>query len=96
MKTFLILHFGFEKPGPDEMAAWNRWFESIAERQVERAHLPEGRQITADGGRALPMGPESLTGYTMIHAESLDDAEAIARECPIVRSTRVYEMMGRG
>ncbi len=27
MKNFLILHYGFEMPTPEEMDAWNKWFE---------------------------------------------------------------------
>ena len=30
MKNFLVLHYGFEKPSPEEMGAWNKWFESRA------------------------------------------------------------------
>ena len=30
MKKFMFLHFGFEKPTPEIMADWNKWFESIA------------------------------------------------------------------
>ena len=92
MKTFLVLHYGFEKPTPEQMGAWNSWFESIADRQIERGHLPGGREITRDGITDLPFGSDSITGYTVIQAESLDEAEAIVRECPIVLSTRVYEI----
>jgi hypothetical protein len=94
VKKFMILHFGFEKPTPEEMGAWNQWFESIADKQVERGHLPAGREISHDGTKELPMGKDSLTGYTVIEAESLDDAEKLAQGCPIVASTRVYEIMG--
>jgi len=30
VKNFMILHIGFEKPTPEEMAAWGKGFESIA------------------------------------------------------------------
>jgi hypothetical protein len=92
MKDFLLLHYGFEKPSPEEMGAWNKWFESIADRQVERAHLPAGRELSHAGTEELPFGKDSLTGFTVIRAEDLDEAEKIARECPIVASTRVYEI----
>jgi hypothetical protein len=36
---------------------------------------------------------DSITGFTIINAESLDDAEKIARGCPIISSIRVYEIM---
>ncbi len=90
----MILHYGFERPTPEEMAGWNQWFESIADRQVERGHFPGGRSITKDGVEDLPMAADSITGYTLIQAESLDAAEEIARGCPIVASTRVYEVRG--
>ena len=31
----MLLHFGFEKPTPEIMAAWGKWFESIADKTVE-------------------------------------------------------------
>jgi len=90
----MILHYGFERPTPEEMGAWNQWFESIADKQVERGHLPGGREISRDGTKDLPMAKDSITGYTVIQAESLDEAAKIAAQCPIVASTRVYEIMG--
>jgi hypothetical protein len=33
-----------------------------------------------------------MTGYNIIKAESLDEAERVARECPFVTSVRVYEL----
>jgi hypothetical protein len=38
-----------------------------------------------------PLGLESLTGYTIINAESIDAAENIAKGCPMITSVRVYE-----
>jgi hypothetical protein len=92
LKSYLILHYGFEKPTPEEMGAWNKWFESIAAKQVDRGHLPGGREISHSGTRDLPFAKDSITGYTVIEAESLDEAAEIAQECPIVASTRVYEI----
>ena len=93
MKDYLILHFGFEKPTPEEMGVWNKWFESIADKQVEKGGFRSGREISHSGTKELPFAKDSITGYTVIKAESLDEAESIARECPIVLSTRVYEIM---
>ena len=92
MKKYLILHYGFVKPTPEEMGAWNKWFESIADRQVERGHFPGGREISPSGTKDLPFAKDSITGYTIIKAGNLDEAEKIAQDCPIVASTRVYEI----
>jgi len=93
MKNFLILHYGFEKPTPEEMGAWNKWFESVADIQIEKGHFPGGKEISNSGIQDLPFGKDSITGYTMIKAENLEEAGKIAAECPIVASTRVYEIM---
>ena len=92
MKQFLILHYGFEKPGPEEMDAWNKWFGLVADRQVDRGGLAGGKELTASGTSELPFQSDSITGYTVIEAEDLDAAAALAAECPIVASTRVYEI----
>lgn len=93
MKRFMLMHFGFEKPTPEIMAAWGKWFESVADRTVEHGGLRDGRQISHNGTADLPMGMESITGYSIINAESREDAERIARDNPFVASIRIYEVM---
>jgi hypothetical protein len=66
MKKFMILHFGFEKPTPEIMAAWGQWFESIADKQVDQGGFAGGREISKDGTRELPWDMESITGYNII------------------------------
>ena len=46
MKQFMFLHFGFEKPSPEIMQAWQSWFASIAQRQVAQGGFKGGREIT--------------------------------------------------
>ena len=93
MKRFMLLHFGFETPTPEIMAAWNKWFESVADQTVEQGGLRDGRETSHSGTKDLPMGMESITGYSIIKADSLDDAEEIARCNPFIASIRVYEIM---
>jgi YCII-related domain len=88
----MILHFGFEKPTPEVMQAWEKWFASIADRQIDRGGFSGGREISKSGTRDLPWGPDSITGYNVIEAEDLDAAERIARDNPFVASVRVYEI----
>ena len=92
MKKFMLMHFGFEKPTSEIMAAWGKWFESIADKQVEQNGFSGGREISKAGSRDLPWDMESITGYNIIEAESLDEAEKIAKDCPYIASIRVYEI----
>ena len=93
MKNYLLLHYGFEKPTPEIMGAWGKWFESIADKMVDAGHLPGGREISHSGTKDLPMAKDSITGYCVVKAENLDEAERLAQGCPIIASTRVYEIM---
>ena len=94
MKRFVIFHYGFEMPTPEIMEAWSKWFESIGEKIVDPGSpLGNGREISRSGTKELPMGLDSLTGYTVIHAESIEEAEKIAKSCPMITSIQVYEAM---
>lgn len=94
MNKYMLLHYGFEKPTPEIMEAWGKWFESVADKTVDQGgHFSRGREISDSGSTDLPLGLDSITGYTIINAESLDDAEQIAQDNPFISSIRVYEMM---
>ena len=90
----MLLMYGFEKPTPDIVEAWGAWFESIADRTVDQGGFSGGREISDAGTKDLPWGMESITGYTIIEAESLDEAEKIAQDNPYIASIRVYELRG--
>ena len=96
MKKFVLLHYGFEKPTPEIMAAWGKWFESIKDRIIDMGgHFSGGREISKAGTRDLPLGLESITGFTIVSADSIDDAEKIAQSNPYISSIRVYEVMSK-
>ena len=42
MTDYLILHNGFEKPTPEQMGTWGKWFESSADIQVEKESIHQG------------------------------------------------------
>ncbi len=94
MKKFVLLHCGFEMPTPEIMTAWGAWFESIADRTVENIGFGAAREISAEGTKELPWGADSMTGLTIIEAESLDEAEAVAQGNPFIASIRIYEVRG--
>ena len=94
MKKYMLLHFGFEKPSPEIMEAWGKWFASIADITVENGGFHgESREISRDGTRDLPMAADSITGYSIIRADSIESAEEIAGRNPFIASIRVYEIV---
>ncbi len=94
LRKFMLLMYGFEKPTPEIVQAWNDWFASTAEQTLDQGGFHGGAIEISDAGKKdLPMGMDSITGYTMIEAENLDEAETIARANPYIASIRVYEVM---
>ena len=77
MKKFVLLHYVFEKPTPEIMKAWGVWFESIEKRTVDNLGFSGGREISASGTAELAWSKESITGCSIIEAESLDEAEIL-------------------
>ncbi|MGW8227174.1 MAG: hypothetical protein ACWGOY_15640 [Anaerolineales bacterium] len=92
MKKFVLMHFGFENPTPEIMQAWEAWFKSVSDRTIENVGFSGGREISQSGTRDLPWNLESITGYSVIQAETLDAAEELARTNPFVASIRIYEV----
>jgi len=92
MKKFMFLHFGFEKPTPQIMEAWMAWFKSISDKQVGQGGFSGGCEISKGGTKDLPWNMESITGYNIIEAESLDAAVKLAQSNPFVASIRIYEL----
>jgi hypothetical protein len=94
MKKFVFLYHGFEPLTEEMKEAWSNWFQSIGDKMVDSGNpFKAGREITHDGTQELPMGRESIAGYSIINADSLEEAEEIARGCPINSNITVYETM---
>jgi len=94
MKKFVLVHNGYREPTQDIMDAWMKWFASIGDKMVDNVGpLGSGREVSKTGTKELALGLDSLTGFTVISAESMSDAEKIAQRCPMITSIRVYEVM---
>ncbi|GMQ78481.1 MAG: hypothetical protein BMS9Abin02_0995 [Anaerolineae bacterium] len=94
MKKFVLLSYGFETPTQEIMDAWGNWFASIGDKMVDSGSpFASGREITHNGTKELSLDLDAVTGYLIINAENMDEAEKIAKNCPIITSIRVYEAM---
>ena len=89
----MLMTVGFEMPTEEMMKGWMEWFGSLQDRMVEQVGLRNGKKVTIEGTTELEMDADAITGYVVITAESMDEAEEIAKKCPMITSTLVYEMM---
>jgi hypothetical protein len=89
---FILFTVGFEQPTPEIMAEWNTWFNSFKEKIVEQVGLMNGSKVTKDTVEEIPFDKDALTGYLIIEVENKDQAMEIAKKCPMITSTLVYEI----
>ena len=93
---FYFLFIGFTQPTPEIMQSWMQWFKSVEDKAADMGNmLGQGREITKNGAKELPMDLDSVTGYMIFNAENIDEAEKIAKSCPMITSVKIYEVMSR-
>src|SRR5262245_2908420 len=82
MTTFL---FAYRVPNdyvpgdPEAPAVWNAWFDSLGDGVVSRGNPVFEVSALGDCGPDTRVG-----GYSLITADDLDAAVAIAKECPVL------------
>jgi hypothetical protein len=91
MAKYLLAYRGGGMPATDAereqvMAAWGQWMGSLEDALVDGGS-PFGlsRSIASDGSVA-DGAPSSLTGYSIVSADTIDAATEQARGCPILAS----------
>jgi hypothetical protein len=76
------------------MAAWGQWFGSLGQDMVDGGNPFAGSKSISSDGTVDGPGGSALTGYSIIKADSLDQAAQRAKGCPILSSggsIEVYE-----
>ena len=101
MANFLLLYTGGSMPeGQAEIAqvmqAWQSWFGEVGSNLVDAGNpfTPQAKSIASDGNVSDGAVGTQASGYSVIKADSLDAAVAVARRCPVTQGgakITVYE-----
>jgi hypothetical protein len=89
MPQYVIVYLGGERPsspqqGQQQMAKYKEWLGSLGESVVSPANpLKNTRTINSDGSLSAG-GTTSMSGYTIIKADSMDAALLLAKACPFL------------
>jgi hypothetical protein len=111
MKKFLFIYRSpasqeRAQQSPQEMeqvfAAWNAWKEKFKANILDIGDglKPDGRRLTASGVTDGPFveAKEIVGGFSIVSAESYDQAVKVAKDCPIMlvpgSQVEIREMMG--
>ena len=98
MATYLFAYVGGDQPDSEEagqasMNAWMAWMGGIGEALKDPGNpIGPSAAISADG--TVIETTAGITGYSVVTADSLDDALEIAKGCPHLEANgrvEVYE-----
>jgi len=96
MANYLLVYHGGSMPETQEaqtqvMQAWTAWFGTLGDALVDGGNpVSQVKRIAADGSVGdTASGP---TGYSVIKADSLDQAVALATGCPVLQGGASIEV----
>jgi len=100
MTKYLFVYYGGNAPASKAeadkvMANWMKWFGSMGKAVVDAGNPTQpGKKVSSKGLSAIGRNP--VTGYTIVSADSMDKALAMAKGSPQLASDgqiAVYEIV---
>jgi hypothetical protein len=92
MANYLLLYAGGSMPeGEAEqkavMTEWETWFKKIGGALVDGGNpfTPQAKTISKDGKVSNGSGGPMPSGYSILKANSLDEAVGLAKGCPVLK-----------
>ncbi len=88
MANYLLTFYGGSMPDTKEaqdqvMGAWTAWFGKLGDALVDGGNpVSKSSAISPDG--SVMAATSAPTGYTIIKANDLDAAVALAKGCPVL------------
>jgi hypothetical protein len=81
MSTFVFIYRAPKNyiPSDDAIAQWNAWFESMGDSVVDRGNRVVDTHTLGHGAPDTVLG-----GYSLVSADDLEAAVALAKGCPIL------------
>lgn len=102
-KYVLVYKGGGMSESPEEqqkvMEAWMNWFGGLGAAVVDGGSPFGPSSSISSGGEVTDNAASALSGYSIIEADSMSDATAKAKGCPVLSSggdIEVYEALPIG
>ncbi len=89
MANFLLTFHGGSMPEGEEagaqvMQAWTEWFGALGDKLVDGGNPTSGVKTIASDGSVTDGASNPPSGYSIIKADSLDEAVELAKGCPVL------------
>ena len=89
MAQYVITYLGGNQPsspeeGKQHFEKYKQWLSSLGEQIVSPANPLKNTCTIHPDGAVTAGGTTSMSGYTIIEADSMDSAQAMAKACPFL------------
>jgi hypothetical protein len=101
MVNYLLLYAGGSMPETEAeqkavMKDWEKWMGGLGSALVDGGNpfTPQAKTISKDGKVSDGSGGPMPSGYSIVKANSLDEAVGMAKSCPVLKggaSVMVFE-----
>jgi hypothetical protein len=97
MADYLLLYSGGSMPETEDeqaavMQAWTDWFTALGAALKDGGNPTTGQAKTVGSGGGVSDGGMSVSGYSLITADSLDAAVEMAKGCPVLQGGATVEV----
>ncbi len=98
MPNYVLTFHGEMGPMPDDpavmeavMQEWGAWYGSMGDALIDGgAPFGEAASIGPDGSSTT--NPASMTGYTIVTADDMAGATALAKGCPVLKNGHTVQI----
>ncbi|MDH3233603.1 MAG: YciI family protein [Alphaproteobacteria bacterium] len=100
MSNYIFAYHGGRKPespeeGAELMAQWQAWIAGLGDAMVNPGNPVGMSKTVSSSGVTDDGGPNPLAGFSVVKADSMDAALAMAKACPFLEmgTIEVAEML---
>ena len=98
MPNYLLAYHGGKMADTKEaqgqvMAAWGKWMQALGPALIDGGNpVSKASTIDSKGKVGAGTGANSVSGYSIIKAESLEAAVKLAQDCPVLQGGATIEV----
>jgi hypothetical protein len=97
MAKYLLAYHGGGMPETDAerakvLGAWERWFQSLGPAVVDPGNPVSRVNTIHNGGSVASHEDNPISGYSILEADSLENANEFAKRCPVLDSGATIEV----
>ena len=87
MSQYMMIYLGGDKPstpeeGKQHFAKYQEWLSSLGDAAVSPANPLKGTSTVNPDGSVSDGGKTTISGFTIVEADSMDAALSMAKRCP--------------